>query len=161
MVTVKPLACSNLARDAARIPFPREDVTPPVTKMYFVLLLLLADIQFLKNCRQKYWKIATWAPVYWQSTSSFAQTFTISHSASFNRKGRLTIPTEPSVVHYLAATHNMVRAKPPFCACLRAVIAAFGSERLRVDLLGLSHLFCFILWLIDPYVKSMNFCIKF
>ena len=36
MVTLTPLACSNLANDAAIIPFPKEDVTPPVTKMYFV-----------------------------------------------------------------------------------------------------------------------------
>jgi hypothetical protein len=37
MVTVYPLACNNLANDAEMIPLPREDVTPPVTKMYLVL----------------------------------------------------------------------------------------------------------------------------
>jgi hypothetical protein len=34
MVTLKPLACNNLAREAAIIPLPREEVTPPVTKIY-------------------------------------------------------------------------------------------------------------------------------
>ena len=43
MVTEKPLACNKLANEAAMIPFPSEDVTPPVTKMYFVL-----DIRVLK-----------------------------------------------------------------------------------------------------------------
>lgn len=37
MVTDKPLACSNLASEEAIMPFPREDVTPPVTKMYLGL----------------------------------------------------------------------------------------------------------------------------
>ena len=36
MVTLYPLACSNLAREAEIIPFPSDDVTPPVTKMYLV-----------------------------------------------------------------------------------------------------------------------------
>jgi len=35
MVTEYPLACNNLARDAEIIPFPREEVTPPVTNTYF------------------------------------------------------------------------------------------------------------------------------
>jgi hypothetical protein len=37
-VTVKPLACSNLARDAEIMPLPREEVTPPVTKMYLTMM---------------------------------------------------------------------------------------------------------------------------
>jgi hypothetical protein len=36
MVTAYPLACNNLANEAEMIPFPKEDVTPPVTKIYFV-----------------------------------------------------------------------------------------------------------------------------
>jgi hypothetical protein len=36
MVTVKPRACSSLARLALMMPFPKEEVTPPVTKMYLV-----------------------------------------------------------------------------------------------------------------------------
>jgi hypothetical protein len=36
IVTVKPLACNNLARLAEMIPFPKEEVTPPVTKIYLV-----------------------------------------------------------------------------------------------------------------------------
>ncbi len=38
MVTEYPLAWSNFASDAEIIPFPREDVTPPVTKTYLVEL---------------------------------------------------------------------------------------------------------------------------
>ena len=37
MVTEKPRAWSRLARDEATIPFPKEEVTPPVTKIYLVL----------------------------------------------------------------------------------------------------------------------------
>lgn len=36
MVTEKPLACSNLPKEAAMMPLPREEVTPPVMKMYLV-----------------------------------------------------------------------------------------------------------------------------
>ena len=36
MVTEKPLACRSFASEADIIPFPSEEVTPPVTKMYFV-----------------------------------------------------------------------------------------------------------------------------
>lgn len=53
MVVVYPLACNSLASEAETIPFPREEVTPPVTKMYFVLdidLLLLTDY---KNTKKK------------------------------------------------------------------------------------------------------------
>lgn len=39
MVTLKPRDWSNLARDAAMMPLPSEEVTPPVTKMYFVLVI--------------------------------------------------------------------------------------------------------------------------
>ena len=45
MVTEYPRAFNNLAMDAEMIPFPREEATPPVTKIYLVL-----DIgQQLKN----------------------------------------------------------------------------------------------------------------
>jgi hypothetical protein len=37
MVTLNPLACNSLANDAEMMPFPKEEVTPPVTKMYLVL----------------------------------------------------------------------------------------------------------------------------
>lgn len=40
MVTVKPLAWSSLASDAEMMPFPKEEVTPPVTKIYFVIVLV-------------------------------------------------------------------------------------------------------------------------
>src|SRR5689334_10806458 len=33
MVTLSPLACNSLASEAATIPLPSEEVTPPVTKM--------------------------------------------------------------------------------------------------------------------------------
>jgi len=36
MVTFNPLDCKILAKDAETIPFPSDEVTPPVTKIYFV-----------------------------------------------------------------------------------------------------------------------------
>jgi hypothetical protein len=36
MVTLYPLLCNNLANDAEIIPFPNDEVTPPVTKIYLV-----------------------------------------------------------------------------------------------------------------------------
>jgi hypothetical protein len=33
MVTLNPLACKSLAREAAIMPLPKLDVTPPVTKI--------------------------------------------------------------------------------------------------------------------------------
>ena len=36
MVTEYPLAINNFPNDAEMIPFPNDEVTPPVTKMYFV-----------------------------------------------------------------------------------------------------------------------------
>jgi hypothetical protein len=36
MVTRYPRDCNSLASEAEMMPFPRLDVTPPVTKMYFV-----------------------------------------------------------------------------------------------------------------------------
>jgi hypothetical protein len=38
MVTEYPRASSNRAKDAEIIPFPNEEATPPVTKMYFVFM---------------------------------------------------------------------------------------------------------------------------
>jgi hypothetical protein len=37
MVTLNPLAWSNLPREAEMIPLPNEEVTPPVTKIYLVV----------------------------------------------------------------------------------------------------------------------------
>jgi hypothetical protein len=37
METLSPRASKIEAREAAAIPLPREDTTPPVTKMYFVI----------------------------------------------------------------------------------------------------------------------------
>jgi hypothetical protein len=37
MVTVRPRDSRIAARDAAAIPFPREDTTPPVTNTYLVI----------------------------------------------------------------------------------------------------------------------------
>src|SRR4051812_43345991 len=36
IVTLRPRSTSSLPREAAAMPFPREDTTPPVTKMYLV-----------------------------------------------------------------------------------------------------------------------------
>lgn len=44
MVTEYPLACRSLAKEAEMIPFPSDDVTPPVTKMY------LAEVGIKMNC---------------------------------------------------------------------------------------------------------------
>jgi hypothetical protein len=41
MVTRIPLACNSFARDAAMIPFPKEEVTPPVTKIYLAIIFKL------------------------------------------------------------------------------------------------------------------------
>ena len=53
MVAENPLACNSLAREAETIPFPKEEVTPPVTKMYLVfdidLLLLTGNKNTKKN----------------------------------------------------------------------------------------------------------------
>src|SRR5581483_733009 len=43
-VTVYPLACNNLANDADMMPFPSDDVTPPVTKIYLVGKVLIATL---------------------------------------------------------------------------------------------------------------------
>jgi hypothetical protein len=38
MVTLKPRACSSLANEADTIPLPNEEVTPPVTNIYLVIV---------------------------------------------------------------------------------------------------------------------------
>jgi hypothetical protein len=48
MVTEKPLDCSNFANEAAMIPFPREELTPPVTKIYFVFGIVFRFVQNYK-----------------------------------------------------------------------------------------------------------------
>ena len=53
MVTLYPLLISSFPKDAEMIPFPKEDVTPPVTKMYFLGEILTTIYQF--NCCQKYY----------------------------------------------------------------------------------------------------------
>src|SRR5688572_30724725 len=42
MVILKPRASSSAPMDAAAIPFPRPETTPPVMKMYFVLMAQLS-----------------------------------------------------------------------------------------------------------------------
>lgn len=56
MVTLKPRDFSKSPSEAETIPLPSEEVTPPVTKMYFVCFLLI-DFGFGKvmgknNARQ-------------------------------------------------------------------------------------------------------------
>jgi hypothetical protein len=41
MVTEKPLDCRSLASEAAIMPLPSDEVTPPVTKMYLVWFMNL------------------------------------------------------------------------------------------------------------------------
>ena len=51
MVTEYPLAVNNLPKDAEMIPLPNDEVTPPVTKIYFVgnLLTVYSSFCFCKN----------------------------------------------------------------------------------------------------------------
>lgn len=53
MVTRYPLACKSLASEAAIMPFPNEDDTPPVTKMYFVVLMDALK-SFYTGCKGRY-----------------------------------------------------------------------------------------------------------
>jgi hypothetical protein len=48
MVTEKPLDCNSFANEAAMIPFPREEVTPPVTKIYLVFGMVFRFVQNYK-----------------------------------------------------------------------------------------------------------------
>ena len=49
MVTENPRACRSFAKDAAMIPFPSEEVTPPVTKTYLVLFMFLLGLSKSTN----------------------------------------------------------------------------------------------------------------
>ena len=51
MVTEKPLSCNSFAKDAAIIPFPRDEVTPPVTKTYLVLLMVFLGLRKSTNSK--------------------------------------------------------------------------------------------------------------
>ena len=44
IVTFKPRDSRIDARDAAAIPLPKEETTPPVTKIYFVAILFALEI---------------------------------------------------------------------------------------------------------------------
>ena len=48
MVTLYPLDCKRVASEADTIPFPKEEVTPPVTNMYLVEGIYKA-FPFVKN----------------------------------------------------------------------------------------------------------------
>src|SRR4051812_17992293 len=50
MVTLYPLACKSFARDAEIIPFPNEDVTPPVTKMYLAAATVFKFVKAIQRC---------------------------------------------------------------------------------------------------------------
>jgi hypothetical protein len=45
MAAVNPLATSNFAIEEEMIPLPREEVTPPVTKIYLVLDMVSVRIK--------------------------------------------------------------------------------------------------------------------
>jgi hypothetical protein len=51
MVTEKPLSCNSFAKDAAIIPFPSDEVTPPVTKTYLVLLMVFLGLRKSTNSK--------------------------------------------------------------------------------------------------------------
>lgn len=48
MVTRYPLDCRSFAREAEIIPFPNDEVTPPVTKMYLVMISVGFLIVFIE-----------------------------------------------------------------------------------------------------------------
>jgi hypothetical protein len=52
-VVLYPLDCNNFAKDAAIIPFPNEEVTPPVTKIYFAFDMTVVVVLLIKS-GQKY-----------------------------------------------------------------------------------------------------------
>ncbi len=58
MVTEYPLACNNFAKDAEIIPFPSEEVTPPVTKIYLVGIIKIVHCRNwtlnLSGCKVKF-----------------------------------------------------------------------------------------------------------
>ena len=47
--TFKPLFFNSLPNDAAVIPFPSEDTTPPVTNTYFVFFIKIPPKKLLTN----------------------------------------------------------------------------------------------------------------
>ena len=51
MVTEKPHSCNSFAKDAAIIPFPSDEVTPPVTKTYLVLLMVFLGLRKSTNSK--------------------------------------------------------------------------------------------------------------
>src|SRR6202000_2320342 len=67
MVTLSPLACNSLASEAAMIPLPSEDVTPPVTKTYLAIewsinLLLNALLYYCATGGKQYLSISLNSP---------------------------------------------------------------------------------------------------
>jgi hypothetical protein len=62
MVTFKSLACRSFAREAAIMPLPKDEVTPPVTKIYLAikkslptLPLFFGKLLPLINMTRKIW----------------------------------------------------------------------------------------------------------
>src|SRR6185312_14703776 len=50
MVTLRPRSTSSRPNEAAAMPFPKEDTTPPVTKMYLVALGPVVIRPVLERC---------------------------------------------------------------------------------------------------------------
>ena len=48
MVTLSPFDCNNFANDAEIIPFPSDELTPPVTNMYLGVLFKPIKFDFQK-----------------------------------------------------------------------------------------------------------------
>ena len=53
MVTFSPLACNSFANEAAMIPLPNDDVTPPVTKIYLAIQIGYLFSSIAKNLVKK------------------------------------------------------------------------------------------------------------
>jgi hypothetical protein len=77
MVTENPLAWSNFPREADIIPFPRDEVTPPVTKIYLVDPISSSG-----------WQISTYGVQMYKVFSGFGNSFNnpINHSFKTARK---------------------------------------------------------------------------
>jgi len=79
IATFKPLAVSSFPSDAAAIPFPSDDTTPPVIKMYFVITYLPYILFGALTPKIP----STFSKVYFVAIISFNLFFLIS-SSSFN-----------------------------------------------------------------------------
>ena len=92
MVTEKPLAWSNLPSEAEIIPLPNEEVTPPVTKIYFA-----EDIVCQKNTGAKVCYLSNWPP----------PLFKLFPFAGMNHRTRLQLLINTASLRLIPATYHL------------------------------------------------------